>query len=97
MRQTPQMLHGRYATDDVRRATEDKFSKHIHMQDLHNLKQKLRREKRDVRTESGILVIRQASMPTRQRKLNQNERYNDIKPTFDLLLGLLTDTKRTSQ
>jgi hypothetical protein len=29
--------------------------------------------------------------------LNQNERYNDLNPTFDLLLALLTDTKRTSQ
>ena len=29
--------------------------------------------------------------------MNQNERYNDINPTFDLLFGLLTDTKRTSQ
>jgi hypothetical protein len=32
----------------------------------------------------------ESSVPIRMRKLNQHERYNEIKPTFDLFLSILT-------
>lgn len=45
------MLQDRAPVQDIRRAVEDKFSKPVHMTDLHNLKLKIRQEKRAGRPE----------------------------------------------